>query len=207
MPRHPGRPATLAPMTIYLGHGASGSPATVAPFVDGLRRLGLAAEPLRIPRGEATSVAARLEAGLPRDRPIVVGGHSFGGRVASLLAAGGRLAVVGLVCLSYPLHRPGRPETGLRTDHWPEIRCPTLLLAGDRDPFARLDLLRGAVAHLTDGELIVYPGLGHDLRPVAADVCRRIAAFLEGRLDGRVRSGTAGADLQGGPAARSGPLG
>lgn len=193
-------------MTVYLGHGASGSPATIAPFVDGLRRLGIAAEPLRIPRGEARAVARQVGARLPEDRPIVVGGHSFGGRVASLLAAEGRLAVVGLVCLSYPLHRPGRPDTGLRTEHWPAIRCPSLFLSGDRDPFARHELLRAAVAGLADGELVVYPGLGHDLRPVADDVCRRIAAFLGERVEGRTGPTAARtAVLRVGPRVRHGP--
>ncbi|HWP64035.1 MAG TPA: alpha/beta family hydrolase [Candidatus Binatia bacterium] len=165
---------------IYLGHGASGSVATIAPFVEELRRLGLEAHPLVVPRGGAAPAARRVAARLPVDRPLVVGGHSFGGRVTSLVAADGRLPIVGLVCLSYPLHRPGRPETGLRTEHWPAIRCPTLLLSGERDPFARLDLLRAAVAALPAGALVTYPGLGHDLRPVAEDVCRRIAAFVEG---------------------------
>ena len=51
----------------------------------------------------------------------VIGGHSFGGRVASLVAA--ETAPAGLVLLSYPLHRPGHPEE-LRVEHWPEDRLP-----------------------------------------------------------------------------------
>jgi predicted alpha/beta-hydrolase family hydrolase len=57
---------------------------------------------------------------MPRGRRLVVGGHSYGGRVASLLVAGvnvsegGRPPVAGLVCFSYPLHLPGQPEKGLR---------------------------------------------------------------------------------------------
>jgi predicted alpha/beta-hydrolase family hydrolase len=170
---------------VYLGPGASGGAATVAPFVEGLRGLGFDAHALAVPRGAAAPAARRVAARLPTDRPLVVGGHSFGGRVASLVAAEGRAPIVGLVCLSYPLHRPGRPEAGLRTEHWPAVRCPTLLLSGERDPFARLDLLRAAVAGLALGTLVTYPGLGHDLRPVAEDVCRRIAAFVEGLGTGR----------------------
>lgn len=163
---------------ILFAPGASGSLAMVVPFISGLRSLGLSAEPLAIPRGPAAVVARSVGARLPDDRPLVLAGHSFGGRVASLLAAEGSASIGGLVCCSYPLHRPGRPETGLRTEHWPSIRCPVLLLSGERDPFARLDLLRAAVALLGDAELVTYPGLGHDLRPAAADVCRRIAAFV-----------------------------
>ena len=174
---------------ILLGPGASGSAATLAPFLDGLRRLGFAAEPLALPRGAAPAAARRLRASLPADRLVVLGSHSFGGRVASLVAATDAPQIGGLVCLSYPLHRPGRPEAGLRTEHWPAIRCPALLLSGERDPFARLDLLRAAVAGLPDAELVTYAGLGHDLRAVADDVCRRIAAFVEGRVGAAARSG------------------
>src|SRR3989304_9279093 len=73
---------------------------------------------------------------------LVLGGHSYGGRVASLLAADGRLSdLAGLVCLSYPLHRPGAPDDGLRTEHWPRIAVPPLILLGEDDPLARIDPL------------------------------------------------------------------
>jgi predicted alpha/beta-hydrolase family hydrolase len=105
----------------------------------------------------------------------VIGGHSFGGRVASMVAAETQPA--GLVLLSYPLHRPGHPEE-LRIDHWSEIACPTLVLSGDRDQFARVDLLRKAVPRLREAELHIYPGLRHGLVAVADDVAERIAAFV-----------------------------
>ena len=76
----------------------------------------------------------------------IIGGHSFGGRVASLLAAEERPR--GLVLLSYPLHPPGKPAWESRVDHWPKIDCPVLLLSGEADPFARIDLLRQAISAL-----------------------------------------------------------
>jgi predicted alpha/beta-hydrolase family hydrolase len=114
----------------------------------------------------------------------VIGGHSYGGRVASMVAA--ETSPAGLVLLSYPLHRPGHPED-LRDSHWSRIACPVLVLAGDRDQFARLDLLERSVRRLRRGDLHVYPGLRHGLLPVAADVAERIATFvsaLEGRRSG-----------------------
>jgi predicted alpha/beta-hydrolase family hydrolase len=108
---------------------------------------------------------------------VAVGGQSYGGRVASLAAAEPDAAYAGLVLLSYPLHRPGRP-TELRTEHWPAVRCPVLLLSGEADPFARIDLLRGAVKGLKRAELVTYPRLGHTLKPVLDDAIDRIAAFL-----------------------------
>jgi hypothetical protein len=95
--------------------------------------------------------------------------------MASMLAA--QTPVRGLVLFSYPLHRPGFPDQ-MRTEHWPRIACPVLLLSGDRDPFARIDLLRATVPTLARAELVVYPGLGHGLLPVLDDALDRVAGFL-----------------------------
>jgi predicted alpha/beta-hydrolase family hydrolase len=163
---------------IWLGHGASGGPETMAPYIEQLRRLGVGAGALRLPRGRAERAMQPLReqvgAQLPRS---VIGGHSFGGRVASMVAA--ETPPAGLVLLSYPLHRPGHPEE-LRVDHWPVIECPVLLLSGDRDQFARLDLLKRSVRRLKRAELHVYPGLGHGLTRCAGDVAERIARFAAG---------------------------
>jgi predicted alpha/beta-hydrolase family hydrolase len=91
--------------------------------------------------------------------------------------------VAGLVLLSYPLHRPGHPEE-LRTAHWAAIRCPVLLLSGESDGFARVDLLREAVAAWPVAELVTYPGVGHGVhrnKAALEDALDRIAAFV-GRL-------------------------
>ena len=87
--------------------------------------------------------------------------------------------VPALVLLSYPLHRPGHPEE-LRTAHWARIDCPVLLLSGERDPFAKLELLRREVRTLRNAELVTYPKLGHGLLAVREDAADRIAAFLGG---------------------------
>ncbi|MDF3918357.1 alpha/beta fold hydrolase [Salinicola salarius] len=77
---------------------------------------------------------------LDGETPLWVGGKSMGGRVASLLAT--QVEVAGLVLCGYPFHPPGKPAR-LRLDHWPEIRCPLLLLQGTRDPFGRHDEVEG----------------------------------------------------------------
>ena len=95
--------------------------------------------------------------------------------------------VTALVLLSYPVHRPGHPEE-LRTAHWPRIDCPVLLLSGDRDPFAKIDLLRREVRTLADAELVIYPRLGP--RPALGsrqDAATRIAAFLRIRAGDRAK--------------------
>jgi predicted alpha/beta-hydrolase family hydrolase len=145
------------------------------PWVSALAGHGIVARALDLPRSSPERAVAVFHDALVADPGAAIGGHSFGGRMASMLAA--RQSVAALVLLSYPLHRPGHPED-LRTAHWAAIDCPVLLLSGDRDPFAKVDLLRAEVRKLRNAELIVYPGLGHGLLPVREEVTARIAAFL-----------------------------
>jgi predicted alpha/beta-hydrolase family hydrolase len=70
-----------------------------------------------------------------RPRRLIIGGHSMGGRAASmLLAEEGHEGVHGLLLFGYPLHPPGRLDK-LRNAHLPAIRVPTLQLSGTRDEF------------------------------------------------------------------------
>ena len=163
---------------IYLGHGASGTAASMAPFVEGLRKRELTADAVDLPKRRAEDAVDAWRAAVPDGRATIAGGHSYGGRVASLAAAAGG-GYAGLVLFSYPLHPPGRPErTDARVAHWPEIDCPVLLLSGEADPFARIALLRAAVRTLPNAELVTYPRLGHTLRPVLEDVLDRVRAFV-----------------------------
>jgi len=164
-------------LRVFLGHGASGTAASMAPFVEGLRARGIDATAIDLPKRKAEEAVDVLLRLAPPSRDVVVGGHSYGGRVASLAAA--EHGYAGLVCFSYPLHRPGHPEgTDDRIAHWPQIACPVLLLSGEADPFARLELLRADVSRLPHGELVTYPRLGHTLKPVLEDVLDRTARFL-----------------------------
>src|SRR5512135_3896080 len=134
--------AAMSP-PVFLAPGASGSVAGLRPQIAGLVARGLAARGVALPRGAAERAVAVYRSAVADPARSVIGGHSFGGRVASLLAA--EQPVAGLLLLSYPLHRPGHPEQwDSRTDHWPAIGCPVLLLSGESDPFARIELLRRA---------------------------------------------------------------
>jgi uncharacterized protein len=165
----------MAPI-IYLAHGASGSADSMMPHVRGLRTRGLRAETVQLPRGKAERAVPAYAAAATPGPAAIIGGHSFGGRVASLLAAEQRYA--GLVLLSYPLHPPGSPERWAdRTAHFPHISCPVLLLSGDRDPFAKVELLRTAVEQLPRYELVIYPGVRHGIGPRLDDALDRIASF------------------------------
>jgi predicted alpha/beta-hydrolase family hydrolase len=143
------------------------------PYVKALQARGLRAEAIDLPRSKAEKAVPVFMAKVPAGS--AAGGHSYGGRVASMVATQVRYAA--LLLLSYPLHRPGHPED-LRTEHWPRISCPVLLLSGESDPFARVDLLRASVRLLPQAELVTFPGVGHGLLPVIDAAMDRVAAFL-----------------------------
>ena len=168
------------PVHLFLGHGASGNAASMAPFVDGLRKRGLAADAVDLPKLKAEDAVPVWRAAVPDGAGTVSGGHSYGGRVASLAAAEGA-GYAGLVLFSYPLHPPGQQQrTDARIAHWPSIACPVLLLSGEADPFAKIELLRAKVELLPNAELVTYPRLGHGLKPVLDDVLDRVARFVAG---------------------------
>jgi hypothetical protein len=165
----------------------------MAPHVAGLRARGIDARAVDLPRGRAERAipvfAALLGTGELREtepaarRRIAVGGHSFGGRVASLAAADACAAgrpPLALVLLSYPLHAPGRSDDwDARTAHWPRLTCPVILLSGTSDPFATPMLLERAVGErLPAAELVTYPRLGHGLVRVLDDALDRVADFV-----------------------------
>ncbi|MBA2570930.1 MAG: dienelactone hydrolase family protein [Chloroflexi bacterium] len=167
-------------MRVVLAPGASGTAATMRRYVDGLAARGIAADAIDIPKRRAEDAVDAYAAASRSDDATVIGGQSYGGRVASLLAARPETRVDGLVLISYPLHRPGAPDWEPRTDHWAGIRCPVLFLSGEADPFARIELLRLAIAQrLPDATLHTWPRVGHGLRPVLNEAIERIASFVE----------------------------
>lgn len=113
-------------------------------------------------RDVLAAARARLGAG-----PVVLGGRSMGGRVASHLAAQGE-ECAGLLFLGYPLHPARRagaevPAGRLRTAHWEHLRVPMLFVQGDRDPLADLALLqRERAARLAAAASTVHVIAGGD---------------------------------------------
>lgn len=106
--------------------------------------------------------AARRAGGLP----LVAGGKSMGGRMASMLAAdrGPEFPARALVFFGYPLHPPGRPDR-LRDAHLSRIRIPMIFIQGSRDALARLDLIEALVARLQPlAHLHVVDGGDHSFR-------------------------------------------
>lgn len=94
---------------------------------------------------------------------VLVGGHSYGGRQASMLAAEDPQVADGLLLLSYPLHPPNKPDQ-LRTAHFPDLRTKTLFFHGSRDPFGSVAEMLAATAVIPAGhEMHVIQGAGHEL--------------------------------------------
>jgi uncharacterized protein len=94
---------------------------------------------------------------------IFLGGHSYGGRQATMLCAAEPDLVSGLLLLSYPLHPPRKPEQ-FRTQHLPDLLTPCLFVHGTRDPFGSIEEIKKAL-HLipAKNDLLEVEGAGHDL--------------------------------------------
>jgi uncharacterized protein len=172
-----------AGVTVLLAHGA-GAPMD-SPSLNGAARA-LAAAGLRVLRFEFPYMALRRSNGerkpppraeslmpdyraavtaLAGRRPLIIGGKSMGGRVASMVADDlwAQGAIAGLLCLSYPFHPPGRPEQ-LRTRHRQSLRTPTLICQGTRDAFGSREEVAGYELSRVI-ELLWLEDGDHDLRP------------------------------------------
>jgi predicted alpha/beta-hydrolase family hydrolase len=101
----------------------------------------------------------------PTNGPLLIGGKSMGGRVASMVADALHDAnrIAGLVCLGYPFHPPGRPAQ-LRTAHLKGLRTPTLIVHGTRDEFGFPDEVKSYELSSSIQFLWLEDG-DHDLKP------------------------------------------
>lgn len=106
------------------------------------------------------AVAAMRKIGAGR---VFLGGHSYGGRQASMLAASEPHLAEALLLLSYPLHPPKRPSE-LRTKHFPLLQVPALFVHGVRDGFGTIAEMESALALVpARTELLPVESAGHEL--------------------------------------------
>jgi uncharacterized protein len=95
--------------------------------------------------------------------PVYMGGHSYGGRQASMLAAAEPELVGGLLLLSYPLHPPKQPGQ-MRTAHFADLHTPALFVSGSRDGFGAVEEMTAALKLIpTKTRLVTIEGAGHEL--------------------------------------------
>jgi uncharacterized protein len=94
---------------------------------------------------------------------VFLGGHSYGGRQASMLAAAEPGLVEALLLLSYPLHPP-KASTQLRTAHFPTLQTPALFVHGMRDAFGTISEMNAALK-LVSARTLLLPieNAGHEL--------------------------------------------
>lgn len=173
-----------ARLTVLLAHGA-GAPMDSASMTAAAKALG--DQGIRVARFEFAYMAARrtgdgrkpppkaekvmpeymaaIEDLGPTRGPLIIGGKSMGGRVASMVAdsafESGRIA--GLLCLGYPFHPPAKPEQ-LRTAHLQGLKTPALICQGTRDEFGTRDEVSG-YALSPSIELLWFEDGDHDLKP------------------------------------------
>ena len=132
----------------------------------------------RRPKGPPSNSAASDQQGIVEaielahtltDGPVIAGGHSYGARMTSMVAAQGA-DLAALTLFSYPLHPPGKPERA-RTEHLGQIKVPTVFTHGTADPFGSIDELTAAAQLIpAPTELIEITGARHDLGSKTLDV-------------------------------------
>lgn len=98
-----------------------------------------------------------------KNNQVFLGGHSYGGRQATMLAAEVPQLADGLLLFSYPLRPPRKPEQ-LRTSHFPRLTTPTFFVHGTRDPFATTAEMNSALELIPGSHaMLEVEGAGHDL--------------------------------------------
>ncbi len=113
---------------------------------------------------------------------IFLGGHSYGGRQATMLCAGEAELVTGLLLLSYPLHPPRKPEQ-LRIQHLPNLRTPSLFVQGTRDPFGSVEEIVKALQLIpAKTELMTVEGAGHNLGFKGKAKAQELPATIAGKF-------------------------
>ena len=172
----------------YFGHALTAKQRAVARFnfvymEQGRRTPGSA----QVSESTFTEVVEHLRSRFS-PRQVFVGGKSYGGRMASHIAAAG-VPVDGLVLLGYPLHAPGKPEN-IRAAHLSDITAPMLFVEGTRDPFCPLETLNTILKKVSaptdvlvvqdgDHSLKVPKSSGRSTEEAWAQAAREISEWLD----------------------------
>jgi len=191
------RPETVSGPPVALTHGAGGdrSNPTLQALAVEFAAVGHPVAVLDLPYRQdrpkgppSPSRAARDRLGLRRAvealneefaGPVVLGGSSYGGRQASMLAAEDATDLAALLLLSYPLHPPGKPER-LRTEHFSQEQTPAFFAHGSRDSFGSLEEMQAVLLlWAAPAELFSLEGARHGLPPAAAQsIVQAFRTFL-----------------------------
>jgi hypothetical protein len=158
-----------APLLIAIAEAFSAAGFYVLRFDLPYRQQGKSSPPLPAHQGKDRDGIRRAADSLREVAPrVFLGGHSYGGRQSTMLAAEDPSVGDGLLLLSYPLHPPRKPQE-LRTAHLPKLVTPALFVHGTRDPFGSIEEMQAALALIpARHELIEVAGAPHGLPPTVA---------------------------------------
>jgi predicted alpha/beta-hydrolase family hydrolase len=181
----------IAALVLAHGAGAGMRHASMQAIADAFERRGIATLRFDFPYMAAgrnrvdspdvatQAIAAAYAAAAERTKlPIWLGGHSFGGRMASHAVVDRNLAAAGLIFCSFPLHMPGKPDTK-RAKHLASIRQPFLFLSGTRDDLAEPKLLEPLVRALPNATLHWLDTADHGYRVLKRSRTRTDSVFDE----------------------------
>jgi predicted alpha/beta-hydrolase family hydrolase len=181
----------VAALVLAHGAGAGMRHASMQAIADAFERRGIATLrfdfPFMIagrsrvdPPAVATQAIAEAHAAAAERTklPIWLGGHSFGGRMASHAVVDRALPAAGLIFCSFPLHPPGKPDTK-RAHHLASIRQPMLFLSGTRDDLAERALLEPLIRSLPNAELHWLETADHGYRVLKRTRGRTDSVFDE----------------------------
>jgi predicted alpha/beta-hydrolase family hydrolase len=181
----------VAALVLAHGAGAGMTHASMQAIADAFERRGLATLRFNFPYMEAgrnrvdspevatAAIAAAFDAARERTKlPLWIGGHSFGGRMASHAVVDRAVPAAGLIFCSFPLHMPGKPDTK-RAQHLARIKQPMLFLSGTRDALAEPRLLEPLVASLPTAALHWLDTADHGYRVLKRTRARKDSAFDE----------------------------
>ncbi len=175
------RPTRPLQDALVLTHGAGGNckGALLVALAEAFANAGIAVLRCDLPFRQARSFGPPRPGNAAKDRQglknavavlrkmvpgrVFLGGHSYGGRQASMLCAEEPRVAEGLLLSSYPLHPPGKPDQ-LRTQHLPKLAVPALFIQGSRDPFGSIVEMESALKLIPVRTfLLKVDGAGHDL--------------------------------------------
>jgi hypothetical protein len=181
----------VAALVLAHGAGAGMRHASMQAIADAFERCGIATLRFEFPymaagrsRVDSPDVAtqaiaeAYAAAAQRTTLPIWLGGHSFGGRMASHAVVDRNVPAAGLIFCSFPLHMPGKPDTK-RAQHLPQIRQPMLFLSGTRDELADPKLLEPLVRSLPSAKLHSLETADHGYRVLKRSRTRADSVFDE----------------------------
>jgi len=184
-------PDAVAALVLAHGAGAGMRHASMQAIADAFERRGIATLRFDFPymvagrsRVDSPAVATQALAdayAAARERttlPLLLGGHSFGGRMASHAVVDRGVPAAGLIFCSFPLHMPGKPDTK-RAQHLSSIRQPMLFLSGTRDELADPKLLEPLVESLPTATLHWLETADHGYRVLKRTRTRTDSVFDE----------------------------